>query len=167
MGLRQHLLCVRGSQREDGHRVRRAAGGHHALRGQLAQRGLQAHQVVETSRNPVRPGRVGAPGKAGVAQRNRHRRARTEAAGYTARIERIAACPMRRPRAAQPAGKLVQVGLADGNGPGVQQALHHGGTGAGGVGLSGATGHRHTLVAGCQCPATGRFFSGPCSQRCS
>ena len=160
MGHRQHLLCVRGSQREDGHRVQRAAGGHHALRGQQAQRGLQAHQVVETSRNPARPGRVGA-------QRNRHRRARTEAAGYTTGIERIAACPMRRPRAAQPAGKLVQVGLADGNGPGVQQALHHGGTGAGGVGLSGATGHRHTLVAGCQCPATGRFFSGPCSQRCS
>ena len=167
MGLRQHLLCVCGSQREDGHRVQRAAGGHHALRGQQAQRGLQAHQVVETSQNPARPGRVGfweklawpsATDTAEPALKPPDTQPGLNALRHAPCGDRVPLNPQANwfrlvwPMAMAPASsrRCTTVALA-----------------AGSVGLSGATGHRHTLSAGCQCPATGRFFSGPCSQRCS
>ncbi len=137
---RQHALGIFGGEREDRHRIERTAGGHHAAGGQRAAARLVADEVVERGGHAPGAGGVGAERETRQAQRHRHRRTGAGTAGDVIRVEGVAAGAVGRAGAVEAGGELVQIGLAERDGAGVDQALHDGGVSLGHVGKLGTAG---------------------------
>ena len=113
-------------EREDRDAVEAAAGRHHAAGGDGTQRRLEADDVVEPGRDPAGPGRVGAERETDQAAGDRHGRARRGATGHDGRIEGLVRRRIGRAHAHEPGGELVEIGLADQDRTGGQQAGHRG-----------------------------------------
>ena len=112
-------------QREHRDAVERPAGRHHAVRRDGADRRLQSDDVVEAGRHAARARRVGAERERHQPARHRHRRARTRSARHDVGIDGVERHRIGRAHADQAGGELIEVGLADHQRAGGDQALHH------------------------------------------
>ncbi|KAG1448494.1 hypothetical protein G6F57_016835 [Rhizopus arrhizus] len=121
----RHQRGVGHGQRKDRHAIQRAAGGHHARRAEPALGRLQADAVVAPRRHAARPRSIGSPRERRQAARHHRRRPGAGSAADVVRVEGIGHGAVRRTRAHKACGELVQVGLADQDGSGGPQALHH------------------------------------------
>ena len=131
-GKRGHRPRVFRGEREHRHAVEAAARRHDAARRQPAARGLQAADVAEGRRDATRAGGVGAQRERHLSGGHRVGRSRAGAAAHAVRVERIRHRAVGRSRADQTGGELVEVRLADGDGPGVGEPLHDRGVRLGG-----------------------------------
>ena len=129
---RRHARRVLGGEREDRHGVQRSAGGHHAAHAQTTERGLVADEIVECGGHAARARGVGAQRETREPERHGHGGTARGAAADVRGIERVAADPVGRARAHEPGGELIEIGLAERDGAGVDQRLHHG-SGFGGL----------------------------------
>ena len=110
---REGLPGVLHRQREDRHRVERAAGRHHSARRDRSERRLQPDDVVQRRRHSPRPRRVGPEGEGHEPPRHRHRRPGGRPTRHDQGVQRIQRRRMRRPHTDESGGELVEVGLAD------------------------------------------------------
>ena len=133
-------LRVFHAQREHADAVQGAAGGHHATGAHAALGGLEAHGVGERRRHPAGAGGVGAQRERHQAQGDHRRRAGAGTAGDIVRVKGVGHFAVGRAHAHQAGGQLIQVGLADQDGAGVEQRLHRRRGFLGGVGVGGAGG---------------------------
>ena len=130
----EHAGRVGGGEGEDRDRVQGPAGGHQPGGRQQAAGRLESDQVVEGRRHPTGAGGVGAQGKAHLTGGHRDRRTRAGTAGDIGRIEGVAAGAVGAAGAVEAGGELVQVGLAEGNRAGRDEARDHRRIGRGSVG---------------------------------
>ena len=121
---REDVAGIIRGEREERETVDRAARRHSAARAYQATTGLEADDVVELCRHAPRAGGVGAKGDAHQPRRDRNRRARARPAGDIGRVQRAAGSAIGRTCPVQPGRELVEIGLADRNRAGVDEALH-------------------------------------------
>ena len=133
----EHGDRIRHGERENRHAIQRLTGRHNAPCADEAAARLQSDDVVQPGRHPARTRGIGAERKAGAAARDGDGRPGTRPAGDVFFAERIGHGAVWRPRAHQPGGELVQVGLADQDGAGGFELLHHRGGARGNVGERG------------------------------
>ena len=123
----EHRLRIVRRERKDRYAIERAAGRHHTTRRERALGRLQANDVVEPGRHAARACRIGAERKTHQPARHHRGRAGTRPARHIGGVEAVRYRAVGRARAVEPGGKLVEIGLAEKNGTGVDQALHRGG----------------------------------------
>ncbi len=134
---------VGGGPREHRHAVERTHRRHHAVVRQHARRGLRAHDAAERGGDASGAGGVGAERERHLAGGDDDRRPGARTARDQRGIERIAArAVVRRPRADEPGGELVEVGLAREHRARGEQLLDHRGRPRRHVGELGTPGSR-------------------------
>ena len=116
--------CVFAGQRKHRHAIERAARRHHAPRADHATGRFQTDNVVKPRRHAARTRGVGTERNTRQAQSHCHRRTGTRSTGNVIGVKRIAARAVRRTRAHQPGGELIEIGFADEHRAGVEQTLH-------------------------------------------
>jgi hypothetical protein len=119
-----HRPGIVGRQREHRDAVEAATGRHDATRREPALGRLQSGDVAEARRHPAGAGGVGAERKRDLAGRDDIGRAGTRAAADVRRVERVGDRAERRAGADQAGRELVEVGLADHDRAGIDEALH-------------------------------------------
>ncbi len=90
-----------------------------------AERRFVADEIVEGRGHAAGAGGVGAQRETREAQRHGHGRAARRTAADVLGIECVPAGAVRRARAHEAGGELIEVGLAERDGAGVDQRLHH------------------------------------------
>ena len=115
----------------------RHAGTSPRVREQALRR-LEANDIVEARRHASRACRVRAERERHEPGRDRHARARARSAGDILLVEHARADAVGRARSDQARGELIEVGLADDDGPGRFQELDDGRRAFGRIGEIGA-----------------------------
>ena len=120
----EHVARIVGGEREDRYAIERPTGRHDAARAEQAAGRLETDEIVESRRHAARSRGVGAERKTDEAGGDRDRRAGARSAGNAFRRQRARRRAIRRARAVETGGELIEIGLADCDGARIDQTLN-------------------------------------------